>query len=131
MVEENHMGFSQNPGEERRKYKRFPFVFPIKYTYLGKSPDASRASEFSLYSFSNNISRGGMMLTITNNIPPGEYIDLIITLPVEHEVISIHAVSLVKWIQKEEEGFLAGIEFARIRDEDLTVIQRFLETDSF
>ena len=130
-MEENRLSHINYSGEERRKYKRFPFVFPIKYTYLGSSLENPRPSEFSLYSFSNNISRGGMLLMLSNNVPPGEFLDLVVTLPVEHEVISIQAKGLVKWVKKEKDGYLAGIEFADIKEIDLAIIQKLIDTDAF
>jgi c-di-GMP-binding flagellar brake protein YcgR len=130
-MEEERVSDVFYPGEERRQFKRFPFVFPVKYTYLGKDPKNPNPSEFSLYSFSNNISRGGLMLTLSNNVPVGEYIGLVMTLPIEHDVIIIEASGLVKWIQKEEEGYLVGIEFSDINENDLATIQKMLETDNF
>ena len=117
--------------EERRRYKRFPFVFPVKYTYLGNDLSSPKPSEFSLYSFSNNISRGGMMFTLSNDIPVGEYIEIVMTLPVEHEVVTIKAVGKVKWSKKEEDGYFAGIEFVDIKEKDLEIIQTLLEAHSF
>ena len=131
LMEENHISDVIYHGEERRQYKRFPFVFPVKYTYLGKDPENPKPSEFSLYSFSNNISRGGMMLTLSNNVPMGEYVDLVITLPIEHDVIAIQTAGQIKWIQKEEEGYLAGIEFRTVNEQDLAIIQKLLDTDIF
>ena len=129
-MEKNRLPYNFD-AEDRRQYKRFPFVFPIKYTYLGKNLEEQKPSEFSLYSFSNNISRGGMMLIISNNVPSGEYIDLVITLPIEHEAVSVNVTGQVMWIQKEDDGYLAGIRFKNVKDDDLAIIQKLLNTDIF
>ncbi|MCK5708428.1 MAG: PilZ domain-containing protein [Candidatus Aureabacteria bacterium] len=130
-MDENRISQFYYSGEERRHYRRFPFVFPIKYTYLGNNLEKLKPSEFSLYSFSNNISRGGMMLLISNNIPAGEYIGLTITLPIEQEAISINVTGKVKWIDKEDDGYLAGIEFCKITEHDLDIIQKMVDLDIY
>ena len=130
-MEENRISHYNFSGDERRESNRFPFVFPVKYTYLGQDRDNPKSSEFSLYSFSNNISRGGMLLTLSNNVSAGECLDLVITLPIEHEVVTIQATGQVKWIRKESSGYLAGIAFIEMKDQDLAVIEKLLDAEGF
>ena len=87
--------------KERRKHSREKLVTYVSYKVL--TPQEDRAE-------SQNISEGGLCLTLNNELSPGTLLELRFDLP-SKEAKKIKTFARVVWQKKTEKGFLTGVEF--------------------
>lgn len=87
--------------KERRKHSREQLVTYVSYKVL--TPSEERAE-------SQNISEGGLCLTLNKELTPGTLLELRFDLP-SKEAKKIKTFAEVIWQKKIKKGFLTGVKF--------------------
>jgi len=118
----------QYSGSERREFERIPFSVHVHFMPCGKDKDNLLIGGMPGYSFSSNLSTGGIQLK--SNVKPRieEYIKLQLTLPKHEEEQTIDALGQVVWSQYDEkdETFTAGIKFVELKKEQKEMLNNFI-----
>jgi c-di-GMP-binding flagellar brake protein YcgR len=108
-------------GRERRKYPRIVINLPLEYQEREEDPSLRGAMVV-------NVSKGGFLIESTRDMPVGTELSITLLYSREFELTSFKAVT--KIVRKEPyskensngnqvwEGYLYGLEFIQISDED-------------
>jgi len=122
-------------GQERRKYIRLDSVFPVEFRLV--SLDGKRFLSDWLQGFSNNISKGGICLSV-NNFPPdlAKYlkdkqakVSLDIEIPLNRKPIPAQAViSWIRDVADEPNKYLIGLNYEEIDSRQGSRIMRYAWT---
>lgn len=87
--------------KERRGHSREKLVTYVSYKVLTPAGDKG---------ISQNISEGGLCLTLNKKLLPGTLLELIFDLP-RKEAKKVETFAKVVWQRKTEKGFLTGVKF--------------------
>ncbi len=100
-------------GNERRKSKRFPELFFVKW-----QADEERVSKTWTTAYLKNISRAGLAMQCGQKLSVGDKLNLSVTVHVETTPCS--CVGEVIWIRQayEKIGYDVGLRFVAIGDKD-------------
>jgi c-di-GMP-binding flagellar brake protein YcgR len=112
--------------EERRRYKRIPAHFLIKFSIPGENEDL-------VLSFIRNISAGGVLFFSEKKINPGTLIKMTINVPsATGEPINVRSISRTIYAAKLRglDGYNIGAEFAEIDPQDREALLTKLEGKS-
>ncbi len=102
-----------------RKYERIPYQTDIKIKY----------EDLELLGISRNISRGGVYIIISEEIPFGSKVELNFRLPKIAGEVSINAT--VRWLnQIEGEGFGLGVQFGNLRPIEVWALNNLVRKPS-
>lgn len=118
---------SKYAGENRRRFVRIPFWFITKYRFYPHDVGAAAQESFK-QGIGKNISVGGVCFEAKDDFNNGDLLELEIDMPaLEHAVC---VVGKIAWIHKEDEkGRNAyGLEFTKVKTEDLESVKKIIET---
>ena len=125
MKKENEKQYS---GTERREFERIPFSVHVHFMPCGKDKDNLLIGGMPGYSYSSNISIGGIQLQ--SNVKPklDEYIKLQLTIPKDKGEQVIDALGQVIWFQynEEDETFTAGVKFVELKESSRKILKEFI-----
>ncbi len=107
---------------EKRKYPRFDVDLPIKY---------SRPSLFSKYARAVNVSEGGLLLHLPEELGVGQQLVLKLFFPPSRDVNVIETVVQVVWMDVRLRkdwawDYQTGVRFVDISPEDMAILKNFL-----
>jgi len=122
----------EKSSSERRQYIRLDSVFPVQFNILGLD-GATLASDW-LQGFTNNISKGGICLTV-NNLNPAlatliknRQVKLSLGIEMPFAARPILAVAKIAWVQDVEaqpNKYLIGLAYEQIPEVDNNKIMRY------
>ncbi len=100
-------------GDERRKSKRFPELFFVKWHSGQESSSKSWAT-----AYLKNISRAGLAMQCGQKLSIGDKLNLSVTVHVE--TMPCSCVGEVVWIRQAQDkiGYEVGLRFAEIGEKD-------------
>ncbi len=87
--------------KDRRRHSREKLVTYVSYKVLTPSEDRAE---------SQNISEGGLCLTLNKKLSPGTLLELRFDLP-SKEAKKVKTFAKVVWQKKAEKGYLTGVKF--------------------
>jgi c-di-GMP-binding flagellar brake protein YcgR len=110
---------------DRRKYPRFSNALPIEY----RQPDSARVRR----GYTSNISEGGLVVSLTEQITVGERLRIKIFFVSGRDLRTTDAIEIigkVTWVNSDLERigeYRTGIEFEDITPKNLEILKRFLD----
>jgi c-di-GMP-binding flagellar brake protein YcgR len=111
--------------EERRKFKRLRYGVQVEISYYRKKPgdtDIIRKLK------TKDISAGGIRVALKDKLEEGSLVSIRLVMPDTGRDVTCFA--QVAWVAAETaEGFETGFAFMDISNQEMTVIQEFIETE--
>ena len=107
--------------KERRQYPRVSMELPLDY--LVKFDPRVRGG------IVVDASETGLLIYSTQNIPIGTKLRIAVLFPMEYELTNFEVFAEVIWkkdVEKQEEGYLYGIKFIHILQEDYKKLRQLL-----
>ena len=97
----------------RRRHPRYRADFPLKATALREDGYAEIQGRCS------DIGQGGMGTILNGEVPPGEVVSIEVQLPSSPKLLAVRA------IVRYQKGFVHGLEFLGLSDEQQLAINSF------
>ena len=111
---------------ERRKYQRVIIRTPLHLNVPGESKQSPGLVV--------NASESGLLIQTFKDIPIGRRVLIEVLFPKGVKVATLHAIAEIVWkdisIWEDWEGFLYGLNFVEISDEDYDKLKRILSSQS-
>ena len=112
---------SEYQGQERRKFVRVPFIFPVKYRLV----EDEENREF--HALSDNLSEGGIKIICMHKVGEGKNMILQFSLPTSEGIFEIHCQGHVAWYQENENRSFCGVQFSNLEEEHQLVLHNFIK----
>jgi c-di-GMP-binding flagellar brake protein YcgR len=106
--------------QERRRFVRVPFIFPVKYTIFGDPENKY------YHALSDNLSEGGIKIISIDKIREGEDIILEFSLPTPEGIFEIRSKGKVVWYREKENRNFCGVEFSALDEGLKKILQDFI-----
>ena len=115
-------------GPERRKYRRIPFSFPVRFKELRFDEDGLTKEGMTQYAYSNDLSLEGIKLKFLEDVAIGKFLKLKLTLPFENGCIALNAEGEVIWTQfdPKDKVHVVGVKFMEMDDDDRETLEEFI-----
>lgn len=112
---------------EHRKYKRSRFVFPVRIGVLPRNaPEAEPVEHF--HAFSNNISEGGLKITLARPLEKDLLLELRFDLIIREELHLVRTRAHIHWSHPREDGTIEyGLVFEKLPENEWKIVTRFME----
>ena len=111
--------------QDRRKFKRLRYGVQVEISYYRKKPgdtDIIRKLK------TKDISAGGIRVVLKDQLEQGALVSVRLVMPDTGRDVTCFA--QVAWVAPESaEGFETGFAFMDISNQEMTVIQEFIETE--
>jgi len=123
MVEEEKITHFGTVNFEKRKHPRFSLDLPVEYCRMNSSKSHP--------AHTGNISEGGILLYLPEEIETGELLRLRLFIDSGLDFMSINALVQVAWrgLHSAEKGdYRTGVRFVDISDQDFCNLQNFLKS---
>ena len=110
--------------KNQRQFKRSTFIFPVRIALKAQEPGA--ATHF--HAFSDNISEGGLKITLKEELEAGCMMELRFDLIIDDQVQMVETDAKIRWVKRLRKGlFEYGFLFENLSKKNWEIIQSFMK----
>ena len=110
--------------KDQRQFKRTTFIFPVRIAL--KARQAGPSAHF--HAFSDNISEGGLKITLKDQLDAGSGLALRFDLIINDQIQMVETDAVIRWVKRLRKGlFEYGFIFENLSKKNWEIIQAFMK----